>query len=68
MERTEFTVKGMTCNNCVTSVTQALTHVEGVKAAKVTLAEEKAQVTFDPGATSVDQLKGAVRHAGYEVA
>ncbi len=68
MERTEFTVKGMTCDNCVQSVTQALKDVEGVKVAKVTLADERAQVTFDPSATSIEHLKGAVKAAGYEVA
>lgn len=67
MERTEFTVKGMTCDNCVNSVTQALKHVEGVKMAQVTLADERAQVTFDPAQTSVDHLKDAVKTAGYEV-
>lgn len=67
MERIEFTVKGMTCDNCVNSVTQAIKHVEGVKVAKVTLAGERAQVTFDPTQTSVDHLKDAVQAAGYEV-
>lgn len=68
MERTEFSVKGMTCDNCVNSVTQALKQVAGVKVAKVTLADEKAQVTYDPGATNVEELKEAVKNAGYEVA
>lgn len=68
MERTELSVKGMTCENCVNSVTQALKEIEGVKVAKVSLTEEKAQVTFDPQHTSVEQLKEAVKAAGYEVA
>ncbi len=68
MERTEFTVKGMTCGNCVQSVTEALKGVSGVKVAKVTLEDEKAQVTYDPQHTSVEQLKEAVKAAGYEVA
>lgn len=68
MERTEFSVKGMTCDNCVNSVTQALKQVDGVKAAQVTLAEEKARVTFDANVATAEQLKEAVRQAGYEVA
>lgn len=68
MERTEFTVKGMTCDNCVNSVTQALKHIDGVKMAKVTLDDERAQVTFDPTKTSVGDLKDAVKSAGYDVA
>lgn len=67
MERTAFSVKGMTCENCVASVTRALKQVPGVKLAKVSLDTEKAEVTYDPGATSVDALKAAVKEAGYEV-
>ena len=68
MDRVEFSVKGMTCDNCVNSVTQALKQVDGVKATQVTLAEEKARVTFDSNVTTADQIKEAVRQAGYEVA
>lgn len=66
MERTEFTVKGMTCDNCVNSVTDALKNVDGVKVAKVILADERAQVTYDPEKTSVEKLKEAVTEAGYQ--
>jgi copper chaperone len=58
----------MTCGNCVNSVTEALKGVDGVKLAKVTLEDEKAQVTYDPQHTSLEQLKEAVKAAGYEVA
>ncbi len=68
MERTAFSVKDMTCDHCVNSVTEALKHVEGVKVAQVTLADKKAAITFDPDVTTVEQLKDAVRHAGYTVA
>lgn len=67
MERTQFGVKGMTCDNCVNSVTNALKQVNGVKLAKVSLEDEKAEVTFDPAATSVNALREAVKAAGYEV-
>ena len=36
----------MTCDSCVSSVTKALKEVDGVKVAKVTLAGERAQVTY----------------------
>jgi copper ion binding protein len=68
MGRTAFTVKGMTCDNCVNRVTEAIKHVDGVKVAKVTLADETAQVTFDPQQISVEQPKAAVKDAGYDVA
>lgn len=67
MERVEFTVKGMTCNHCVMTVTHALKAVPGVKAADVKLDRELAKVTFDPSSTSTEDLKKAVIEAGYQV-
>ncbi|AEJ40974.1 Heavy metal transport/detoxification protein [Sulfobacillus acidophilus TPY] len=66
MERAEFGVKGMTCDHCVMTVTKALKGVEGVKLAEVSLAEERAKVTFDPTKASLEQLKEAVNQAGYQ--
>lgn len=68
MERANLSVKGMHCDNCVASVTEALKGVDGVKLAKVSLEENRAEVTFDPAQASLDQLKDAVQSAGYEVA
>lgn len=68
MERVTLSVQGMTCDHCVNTVTNALKGIDGVKVAKVTLAEEKADVTYDPAHTSEDQLKEAVKAAGYQVA
>lgn len=66
MERVKLTVKGMTCEGCVNSVTNALKGVAGVKDAKVTLEGEQAQVTYDPAQASIEKLKEAVKSAGYE--
>ena len=62
-----ITVKGMTCDGCVNSVTKALKNVEGVQDAKVDLQGQSATVTFDDGKTSVSALKEAVEDAGYDV-
>ncbi|CAB1129891.1 HMA domain-containing protein [Candidatus Hydrogenisulfobacillus filiaventi] len=66
MERVEFGVKGMTCDHCVMTVTRALKGVPGVKTATVSLAEEKARVTFDPAVATLEALKAAVSAAGYQ--
>lgn len=68
MERVTLTIHGMTCGHCVNTVTDALKGVDGVKVAKVTLEDERAEVTYDPAHASVDQLKEAVNAAGYTVA
>lgn len=68
MERISLDVKGMHCDNCVNTVADALKGVDGVKLARVSFDQERADVTYDPSRASVDQLKEAVKSAGYEVA
>ncbi|MDA8193448.1 MAG: copper ion binding protein [Thermaerobacter sp.] len=65
MERTEFSIVGMTCNHCVMTVTNALKAVEGVKAAEVHLDTNSAKVIFDAAKTSLATIKQAVQEAGY---
>jgi Cu+-exporting ATPase len=61
----EFGIRGMTCASCVSHVEKALTGVEGVKAARVNLATERAGVSLSRGARPSDLVE-AVREAGYE--
>ena len=68
MERVTLTIQGMTCGHCVNTVTDALKGVDGVKVAKVTLEDQHAEVTYDTVHASVDQMKEAVKTAGYTVA
>ena len=58
-------VTGMTCGSCVSNVTQALKTVPGVSDVSVTLAGGATTVRYDESATSSDQLKSAVKTAGY---
>ncbi len=67
MTTASITVKGMSCEGCVNSVTKALKAVDGVIEANVDLEGEKATVTFDEARTNVDVLKQAVEDAGYDV-
>src|ERR1051326_1729559 len=62
-----FPVTGMTCASCVRRIEKALSRVEGVQAANVNLATEKATVAFDPTVAGPSQLKAAVEKAGYGV-
>src|SRR5947209_12138551 len=48
-------------------IEKALARVEGVEAASVNLATEKASVVFDPSVASVDLMRAAVEKAGYHV-
>lgn len=67
MTTTTLTVKGMTCDGCVRSVTKALTNVDGVQDALVDLKGQSATITYDDGKTNVSALKEAVEDAGYDV-
>ena len=60
-------VTGMTCGACASKVTQALQSVSGVSAANVSLAAGEATVKYDENVTSPEQLKSAVKGAGYGV-
>jgi Cu+-exporting ATPase len=60
-------IEGMHCASCVGRVEQALESVPGVAGASVNLALEQARVHFRDGPVPLDELKRAVRAAGYEV-
>ncbi len=57
----------MHCMGCVRSVTNALKRVIGVKEAEISLQENSAKVQFDEKETTLDELRKAIKEAGYEV-
>ncbi len=60
----ELPIIGMTCVNCATTIDRALKKVEGVLAAEVNYASEKAVVKATAG-VSRDMLVAALEKAGY---
>lgn len=62
-----FTVTGMTCGHCVSSVTEEVAEVAGVTHVDVDLASGRLTVTSD---APVDEaaVRAAVRNAGYAFA
>jgi copper chaperone len=64
MERVRMNISGMSCGHCVHAVTNALKSLDGVTVEKVSVGA--ATVSYDPAATSVDQITRAVDEAGYE--
>lgn len=65
MSTKTFTVKGMTCGNCVRHVTEEVQGVAGVTNVEVTLETGAVVVTAD----SIDDaaIEAAVVEAGYEL-
>ncbi len=60
-------VRGMTCAACSTRLEKVLGKVEGVSAASVSLAAERADIRFDPGVTGPAPLAEAIGRAGFSV-
>jgi Cu+-exporting ATPase len=59
-------VGGMVCATCVETIEKALSSLPGVIQARVNLATEKAYVTYNSSATSLDDMKAAIENAGYQ--
>jgi P-type Cu2+ transporter len=60
-------VSGMTCANCVATVTRQLRSVPGVVEVSVVLETGRATVKIIRDQGSFDELKRAVKKAGYEI-
>ncbi|CCH35379.1 heavy-metal-associated domain-containing protein [Actinosynnema sp. NPDC047251] len=63
---TTYTVNGMTCGHCASSVTEELTAVAGVTGVDVQLATGAVTVTSTRELTA-DEVGAAVTEAGYEL-
>lgn len=66
MSTATFTVSGMTCGHCVSSVTEEVSEVSGVTDVKVELASGLVTVT-SAAPVDADAVRAAVVEAGYEV-
>ncbi|WP_343745752.1 heavy metal translocating P-type ATPase [Chitinophaga sp.] len=62
-----YPVLEMTCAACAVSMESTLGSVEGVSAAGVNFANQTAWVEYNPGITSPEQLRDAVRSIGYDI-
>jgi copper chaperone len=60
-------VNGMTCMGCVNSVKNVLEKIAGVSSADVSLEQKQVTVAYDAMTIHADQLKNAIKEAGFEV-
>jgi Cu+-exporting ATPase len=58
---------GISCASCISTIEGALCEVPGVEKAAVNMATERIAVDYDPGQVGVEELRGAVTGAGYEL-
>ena len=62
-----WTVSGMTCGHCVSSVTEEVRELPGVSDVQVDLGSGRLTVTAEQP-LGADRVRGAVEEAGYELA
>ncbi|MDT8392473.1 MAG: heavy metal-associated domain-containing protein [Bacteroidales bacterium] len=61
-------VTGMHCAACEKTVNSALTDIDGVEEATVSLDYEQAKVKYSPSKVNIDDFKAAIEGKGYGVA
>ena len=67
MQTLKFDVNGMTCGGCTGSVQRAISKIDGVSSADVTLRPGEAIVQVDPARVTAQQIETAITRLGYQV-
>jgi len=65
MQTLSFDVSGMTCGGCTGSVQRALSKLDGITDAKVSLSPGLATVVIDPARVTSSQIESAISLMGY---
>lgn len=63
-EKKVLKIEGMTCEHCVSRVTEAIKKVDGIKYAKVSLKKNEATIKFEAPAT-IEDIAFSISEAGY---
>jgi len=67
LKKVQFAISGMTCASCAARIEKGLKAAGGVQEARVNLANERAEVTFNPAEVEEKTLTQTIRDLGYEV-
>jgi copper chaperone len=59
-------IEGMTCDNCVKTLTKALQGVKGVKDVQVDRSSARASITFDKTRTNMPAIHETILRSGYK--
>ncbi|WP_202708577.1 heavy metal translocating P-type ATPase [Sporosalibacterium faouarense] len=59
-------IGGMTCASCAAAIEKEVRKLKGIEEINVNVATEKAKVQYNPYATRISEIKGAIKKAGYE--
>lgn len=64
MQKRVFPVEGMKCVHCQSAVQNAVSQLDGVVKAKVSLSPGSLEVEFDENVVTIDALRSAVSGCG----
>ncbi|GIP53901.1 heavy metal translocating P-type ATPase [Paenibacillus vini] len=67
-KQANFQITGMTCAACANRIEKGLNKLEGVSAANVNFALEKASVSFDPAIVDINRMEETIKKLGYGTA
>ena len=67
LNKTHFSISGMTCASCAARIERGLKAVAGVEEAHVNLATEKAEIVFNPVKVDDKALVQTIQDLGYQV-
>ena len=67
MATTVLSIPDISCGHCQTTITNALTPLDGVQAVNVDIPTKKVTVQYDPSAVQVDRMKGVPAAEDYPV-
>ncbi|MFD2334464.1 heavy metal translocating P-type ATPase [Cohnella sp. GCM10020058] len=67
-EQATLAITGMTCAACANRIEKGLGKLEGVDAANVNFALEKASVSYDPARVGIGAMEETIRKLGYDTA
>lgn len=66
MKEIKLNIEGMHCTGCSTRLEKVLNNIDGVENAKVSLEEKKADIKFNEEIISIDEIKEAIKDAGFK--
>ncbi|NXL63565.1 ATP7B ATPase, partial [Chordeiles acutipennis] len=59
-------IDGMTCNSCVQSIEETISHRQGVQCIAVSLAGRTGTINYDPSVTNGEELRAAIEDMGFD--
>ena len=67
MKTAIFTIEGMRCEACASSIKNLVERAEGVRMASVSLGDRRARVLYDPRSVSEQRLVETIQEPGFRV-